>query len=196
MSLFKPDQGPKRDNIEPLIQDVNQRIEELKVQFNLFFTGEIRVPPERDRELLEKKIRNMMLSTHKSPRTALLIQNMSSRFSLYNNMWMKRLNEIETGITVIKRKKTAYTEEPKPPPPPPKVKEKPKTQTVSVSLNSEESFDKFFNDYSRLAAKTPMDKDAVINKIKTKLITANLIDAKVNLTVAKGKVKVKIKGEQ
>ncbi|NIM16616.1 MAG: hypothetical protein GTO45_31935 [Candidatus Aminicenantes bacterium] len=179
-------------NMELLVQDISQRIEDLKIQFNLFFTGEIRVPPEKERGDLEKRIRNLIYAEQKSPRLSLLIQNVSSRFSLYNNMWLKKLNEIETGVSVIKRKPTAYMEEPKAPP-------KSKTKTVNVSLNSEESFEKFFDNYVQLLgnkAKTVPDKEQVINSLKSKLITSNVIDAKVSLSIEKGKVKIKIKSEQ
>jgi len=183
-----------QDNIELLIQDIEQRIDNLKVQFNLFFSGEIRVPPEKERENLEKKVRNIMHSGQKSARAALLMQNISSHFSLYNNMWMKRLNEIETGVSPIKRKRPVYEEieEPKAPPPPPK----PKSKTIRISLNRKNSFERFFNNYAKMSTYTPADKEQVINSIKTKLITANLVDAQVTLTLVKGKVKLKIKGGQ
>jgi hypothetical protein len=178
--------------MELLVQEINQRIEDLKVQFNLFFTGELRIPPEKERGDLEKRIRNLIHADQKSPRLNLLIQNVSSRFSTYNNLWLKRLNEIETGMHVIQRKKTAYMEENKAPP-------QAKSKTLNVSLNSEESFEKFFDNYVQLLAnkaKTAPDKEQVINSLKSKLITSNVIDAKVNLSIEKGKVKIKIKSEQ
>lgn len=179
------------DGTELMLQDIGRRIEELKVQFNLYFAGEFRVPPEKERNDLEKRIRNLLYAGHKTARLNLLIQNVSSKFTLYNNMWLKKLNELETGIAIIKRKPGSYHE----PPPPPK----PKKKSVNVSLNSEESFEKFFDNYMKMSdkkPKNPVDKEQVINSIKTKLITSNLVDAKVNLSVEKGKLKIKIKGSQ
>jgi hypothetical protein len=178
-------------NLELLVEDINRRIEDLKVQFNLFFTGELRIPPEKERGDLAKRIRNLIYADQKSARLNLLIQNVASRFSTYNNMWLKRLNEIESGMHVIQRKKTAYMEENKAPP-------QPKTKTLNVSLNNEESFEKFFDNYVQLMtnkAKTVPDKEQVINSLKSKLITSNVIDARVNLSLEKGKVKIKIKSE-
>lgn len=188
----------QEQKMELMVQEINRRIEDLKVLYNLFFTGEVRIPPEKERGDLEKRIRNLIYADQKSPRLNLLIQNISSRWSLYNNMWLKKLNEIETGMHVIQRKKTAYMdmEEPKAPP---KAKAKPKAKTVNVSLNSEDSFDKFFDNYVKLLndkEKSVPDKEQVINSLKSKLITSNVIDAKVNLLLEKGKVKIKIKGEQ
>jgi hypothetical protein len=181
---------PGEDNFELLVQDMDQRVENLKVKFNLFFSGETRIPPEKEREELENRIRNLMSKGHKSPRVNLLIQNLGSRFSLFNNMWLKRLNELETGISMIQRKKTAYMEESKPPPP------KVKPINVAISLNHEESFEKFFDDYSGMLstnAQKSLDKEKIINSVKAKLITENMVDAQVNLSLKDGKVKIKIK---
>ena len=184
---------PGEDNIELLIKDMDHRVENLKVKFNLYFTGEVRVPPEKEREELEIRIRNLMSKGHKSPRVNLLIQNLGSRFSLYNNLWLKRMNELETGISTIQRKKIVYMEEPKPPPP------AVKPINVDISLNHEESFEKFFDDYSRMAStndQKSLNKEKIINSVKAKLITENMVDAQVNLSLKNGKVKIKIKPVQ
>ena len=182
---------PGEDSIEILIHEMGRRVEDLKLKYNLFFSGETRIPPEKEREELENRIRNLMSRGHKSPRVNLLIQNLGSRFSLYNNLWLKRLNELETGISLIQRKKTAYMEEPQKPPPP-----KVKPIEVDISLNHEESFEQFFDSYSRLCppnVKRSLDKNKIINSVKTKLITENMVDAQVNLMLKDGKVKIKIK---
>jgi len=179
-----------QENIDSAVQELSRRIEELKVQFNLFFSGELKIPPDREREDIERRIRTLMLSEYKSARITLMVQNVSSRFSLYNNMWLKRLNELETGISTIKRKKTAYIEESKP-----KPKPKETGETVDISLNNEESFEKFYNQYANLTStkNTALpDKDIVINSIKAKMITANLVDAKVDLSIVDGKLKSSI----
>lgn len=184
---------PGEDSIELLLKDMEQRVEGLKVKYNLFFTGETRIPPEKEREELETRIRNLMSKGHKSPRVNLLIQNLGSRFSLYNNLWLKRMNELETGISVVQRKKTAYMEEPKPPP------SKVKPINIDISLNHEESFEKFFENYSRMSSindQKSLDKEKIINSIKAKLITENMVDAQVNLSLKNGKVNIKIKPVQ
>ena len=182
-------QTAQHENIEILLQELGRRIEDLKVQFNLYFSGELKLPPEKDREELEKRIRNLIGSSHRSPRVNLLIQNVSSRFSVYNNMWLKKLNELETGVSVIQKKKVAFKEEIK-------KKQPPKGTVVDVSLNSEDSFDRFFDSYAKMTAKGTaegLDKEKIINSIKSRLITANFVDAKINLSVEEGKLKIKIK---
>ncbi|MCP5045840.1 MAG: hypothetical protein GY940_01615 [bacterium] len=193
--------NPEQDGVEILIQDISQRIESLKTEFNLYFSGEIRVPPEKDRVALEKKIRNLMYSGKKTARINLLVQNVSSRFSLFNNMWMKRMNEIETGVSPLQRKKVAILEmekenekgKKKTKPPRPARR---KGVAVPVSLNREDSFDKLFDNYAAMMKKESKkvpDKEKMINSIKTKMITSNVIDAKVALSLEKGKLKIKIK---
>jgi len=178
----------QQDNVEHLIMSVNKRIENLKTQYNLYFTGELRVPPESEREEIEKIVRDILYTAVKSPRSNLLIQNLASRFSLYNNMWKKKLNEVESGLVTIKKKRTAYLEEPK--------EEKKPVETLDISLNREDSFDTFYDKYNTLLKKQPgteKQKEKVINSLKAKLISKNLIDAKVSLAVDKGKLKLRIK---
>lgn len=185
---FRQSLKSQQENVEHLIMSVNRRIEALKTQYNLYFSGELRVPPESEREELEKMVRDILYTAPKSPRGSLLIQNLSSKFSLYNNMWKKKLNEIETGLVTIKKKPSAYLEEPK-------EKKKP-AETLDISLNREDSFDTFYDKYNTLLKKQPgteSQKEKVINSLKAKLISKNLIDAKVSLSVDKGKLKLKIK---
>ncbi|MCP5108571.1 MAG: hypothetical protein GY950_34620 [bacterium] len=189
---FENQVDSRQDNIENMIMLVNNKIERLKTQFNLYFAGELRVPPEGEREELEKMVREILFTATKSPRGKLLMSNLTSRFSLYNNMWKKKLNEIETGLSPLQRKKAAYMEEPKPEK---KPKKAPK-ETLDISLNREDSFDNFYEKYNRLMKKKPgseAQKEKIINSLKAKLISKNLIDARVDLAVEKGKLKLKIK---
>ncbi|HLP44694.1 MAG TPA: hypothetical protein VK469_02040 [Candidatus Kapabacteria bacterium] len=186
---------PANDKIENLLMSLDGKIEYLKTQFNLYFTGELRVPPESDREDLEKLVRDILFSHHKSPRAKLLIQNLSSKFSLYNNMWKKRLNEIETGVATMKKKPAAYVEDEAPPP----LEEEPAVvheETCDLSLNREESFETFYDKYASLTKKNAGDetqKEKIINSLKAKLIGQNLIDAKVSFSIENGKLRLKVK---
>ncbi|MCP4156204.1 MAG: hypothetical protein GY757_51260 [bacterium] len=188
------------ENVELLSMRIQNKIEHLKTQFNLYFAGELRVPPEQEREAVEKMVRDLLYSHYKSPKSQLLIQNITQKFSLYNNMWKKKLNDIETGNTPLQKQRVAYMQqqdelkkEKKKP-----KKKKLKETTMNVSLNSEESFENFYNSYAKILKKdsvTEAQKDNVINSIKMKLITQNLVDAKISLHVKDGKLKMRIKNE-
>ncbi len=175
-------------DIEILLQTIDNSIEKLKAEYNLFFAGDIRVPPEQERERLEKKVRNIFYNGRKSPRLSLLIQNLSSKFTLYNNMWLKRLNEVEGGIIRgIKKPRVIVKKE---------IVKPIKNAVVNVSLNQEDSFDDFYEQYKKLSLQQSakiMGKERMVNSIKTKLITSNLIDVKIDFQIEQGKVKLKIR---
>ncbi len=192
----KANQGEKNSKTELKVQRLNSRIEQLKIQYTLFFSGDIRLPPEKERETIENSIRKILESDYKSPRMNLLVQNLASSFSLYNNMWLKKMNELETGVSRIPKKIT-FEDTPIPAKKKPKdeLKEK-KVDLVDVSLNDEKSFEAF---YKRCKSFIPEDKstdshrDRIINSLKLKLITQNVVEAKVAISVTGGKLKIKVK---
>ncbi len=180
--------------IENSIQELDRKTENLKIQFNLFFAGELRIPPEKERDKIEKKIRRILSYAEKSSRIKLLTQNLSSKFSLYNNMWLKKLNEIELGLVFIKKQKilkTGYSSTEKRPP-----YSQIKEHSVEVSLNDEDSFKKFidlFNKISLEKLKNQKEKEKIINSLKSKMIFENRIDAKIKLQLKQGKIKITLK---
>ncbi|MFC2155822.1 hypothetical protein ACFLRB_04965 [Acidobacteriota bacterium] len=179
---------PQMSDTEKKIRGIEKRIEKLKIDFNLFFSGELDIPPESEREAVEKLVRNMLYSGHKAARLNLLMQNVASRFTFYNNMWLKKLNELETGVITIKRKRTSSAEEP------PKSWN---TKIYGISLNNEDSFDnlykKYVNLFPKASSQNPLNKENLIRSIKTKMISSNLVDAKAAISVAQGKLKIRIK---
>ncbi len=179
---------PRTPDLEQFVRGVDKRIEELKIQFNLFFSGEVNIPPEKERSDIEKKIRNILSSDQKSATINILIQNIASKFALYNNMWLKKLHEIEVGLVEVKKKPIGTVQE--------HQNNKAKQKDITVSLNSENSFEQFFEDYCSFSKKKSFkssDKESIINSLKSKMITASLVDAKINLFLKQGKVKIRIK---
>ena len=179
----------KREKIENKIKRIEVRIEALKIQYNLFFSGELNVPPEGEREKIEKIIRNIQSNDYRSGKINFLLQNLSSRFYLYNNMWLKRLNQIETGAIKKVMKHASLKTKP--------VQVKNMTTDSGVSLNNENSFDNFYNEYQKLVKNNSQSKakpkDNLINSIKLKMISENIIDANIRMQIVDGKVKIKIK---
>jgi hypothetical protein len=173
-------------DMEVLIREIERRTEGLKLQYILFFNGELDVPPEKERGDLEKFVRNAQYSSLRSPRLGLLLQNAVSRFTLFNNMWLKKLNEIESGLVTIQKKRVAS------PGPEPKTQQVEKV--FGLSLNNEVSFENFYEKYCELNAGGALPgKDSFINSLKTKMISSNLVDAKAAISVEMGKPRIKIK---
>ena len=56
----------------------------------------------------------------------MIIQNLAPRFSLYNNLWLKKLNEMESGVSKLQKKKA--------PPPQAKPQPQPKAERAPGSL--------------------------------------------------------------
>ncbi len=77
------------ENIEQLIGTLNRRIEGLKLQFNLFFSGELKRPPEKEREDIEKKVRSLLTTRLSEAGIQKLIEK---AWQLEN---IKNINEIE-----------------------------------------------------------------------------------------------------
>ncbi len=179
----------KKRKIETLITKTEARIESLKTQYNLFFAGELKIPPENERESIEKVIRDIQSRDLRSGKLDFLLQNLSSRFYLYNNMWLKKLNQLETGIISRKIKSVSYENNIE--------TKKNLVKSTSISLNREESFETFYNEYDKMVKKSDKGKaksrDDLVNSIKLKMISENIIDANIRMSIVKGKVQIKIK---
>ncbi len=179
----------KNRKTEELIKRIEGRIEALKTEYNLFFCGEINIPPEKERVKIEKIIRDMQSKDIRSGKLNFLIQNISSRFYLYNNLWLKKLNQLESGL--VKRPKKFPTAESI------KSQTKETIKNSNVSLNSEDSFEEFYSNYDKLMKENNngkgKDKEELINSIKLKMISENIIDANIDMTIKKGKMQIRIK---
>lgn len=180
--------NPASTATENQIAELEKKIDELKSKYILFFAGELKQPPEKERDYIENAVRKLVYGGAKTARIDMIIQNLASRFSLYNNLWLKKLNELESGVQVIK-KKTA------PPPAPPPRREKEQLE-ISLNLNDEDSFERLYEAYKELhpaGAKTDSEKDRIIGSIKAKMLTCNLVEARVSVAMQKGKLSIKLK---
>jgi hypothetical protein len=173
---------------------LERKIDDLKSKYILFFAGEVKQPPEQERTDCEKAIRSLIYSGAKTAKMSMIIQNLASRFSLYNNLWLKQLNESESGVSRVQKKKNAV------PPPQSELQPQPHKenayQEVLLSLNDENSFESLFAAYLKLLPKdsrTPQDKEKIINTMKAKMVTNNLVEAKASVALQNGKLSFTIK---
>jgi len=177
--------NPARE-LEKKISSLDIRIENLKIKYNQFFAGEIPTPPEKERETLERELRKILGQEQRSPRINLLVQNTASKFTLFNNRWLKKLHDKETDIRPpgeISNKKV----------PPTKAG---RIHTFGISLNQEASFDRFIDTYRSLMVNPDMSETArekLINSLKSKMISANIVDAQVSVSREEGKLRIRLK---
>lgn len=180
--------NPASTATEKQIADLERKIDELKSKYILFFSGESKQPPEKEREYIELSVRKLVYGGAKTPRMDMIIQNLASRFSLYNNLWLKKLNELESGAQVIQKKKTV--------PSPFQPKREKEHREISLNLNDEESFERLYEAYRELLpakSKADREKDNIIGSMKTKMLTHNLVEARVSVAMQNGKLSIKIK---
>jgi hypothetical protein len=171
---------------------LERKIDDLKSKYILFFAGESKLPPEQERTDCEKAIRNLIYGGAKTAKMSMIIQNLAARFSLYNNLWLKQLNEMESGVSRLQKKSNIA-----PPPTPQQQPKKEKAyQEVLLNLNDENSFENLFAAYLQLLpknSKAVKDKDSIINSIKTKMLTNNLVEAEVSIAFQNNKLSIIIK---
>jgi len=178
------------------VANLERKIDDLKAKYILFFGGELKQPPEQERTDTEKAIRKLIYSGAKTARLSMIIQNLASRFSLYNNLWLKQLNESESGVSRVQKKRNAAP----PPQPKPQSNSKPKNEKgyreIILNLNDENSFEELYAAYKQLLppnSKAVKDKDDIINSMKIKMLTNNLFEAKVSISLQNSKMNITIK---
>jgi hypothetical protein len=186
---------PEEDRLNPgssasekEVAALERKIDDLKMKYILFFAGESKLPPEQERTDTEKAIRNLIYSGAKTARINMIIQNLAARFNLYNNLWLKQLNESESGISRLQKKKSTA--------PPPQPKKENAYGEVLLNLNDENSFENLFTACRKLLpknSKAAKDKESIINSIKTKMLTNNLVEVKVSVAFKNGKLSITIK---
>jgi len=182
--------NPASTATERQIAELEKRIDDLKAEYLLFFNGETKLPPEKKREDLEKAVRMLIYGGAKTPRLDMIIQNVAQRFSLYNNLWLKKLSELECGTPLTQKKKA---QRPAPPPPPRTGKGQ---REVFLTLNDEKTFERLFEAYREMTpdgGDAEKDREKIINGMKAKMLTNNLIEARITFTVQKGKLSIRIK---
>jgi len=173
--------------MESQIARCAEEIDRLQIEYGLFFAGERKLPPEKLRAKVEHDVHTMLMSETKAPHLNLKIQNVASTFTLYNNLWLKRLNEIESGVVNRAGKKTDA---------PPAAAPPSSEGEIRISLNDEDTFDKLYDYYQQMAATNslkPNAKEKVINSIKSKMIINNLVETDLTVAILKGKISLKIK---
>jgi hypothetical protein len=188
--------NPSSTASENEVAALERKIDELKSKYILFFAGEAKQPPEQERGECEKAIHKLIYGGAKTARMSMIIQNLAARFNLYNNLWLKQLNESESGISKLQKKKEAAP----PAKPRPQMQAQPEkdkaAKDIHLSLNDEDSFEKLYAAYVQLLPKgsrAAPDKETVINSMKAKMVTSNLVETEVSISLKKDKLSIVIK---
>ena len=184
---FKETRKDQLSSIEGKIMELSRRLEDLVMQFNLYFSGEIRVPPEQERESLAASIRNLQSSSPGNAAGSLLMQNLNSRFALYNNMWLKKMHDLEVGLPLRPQSKaTPASAKPQPPP----------GKGIVFDLSNPDTFQDIYRKYSELMTqnnqKVISDK-ALSTALANRMKDAHVDKASVSLSFENGKLKIRLR---
>jgi len=107
------------------ITRLDQRILQLRIQFDLFFTGGLSKPPLNLRDDLDRDVKRLGNTREMKLAQRFLYNNLLNRWNIFNELWNKRLQALEEGTrtpTIARRRKAAQPpagpmpESPKPSP--------------------------------------------------------------------------------
>ncbi len=183
---FKETRKDQLGNLEGRILELSRKLEDLIMQFNLYFSGELRVPPEIDREALAASIRNLQNTQQRNATGTFLMQNLNSRFALYNNMWLKKMHDIEVGLPLKPQSKAKTTAA---------KTIGPEKKTI-LDINRPDSFQDVYSQYQKLMnennQKLVSDK-ALATALANRMKEANVEKASVSLSFENGKLKIRLR---
>lgn len=185
--MTRQQDGQTRQPIELMLQALNRHLDRLRTQFNLYFAGELRVPPESDRENLERQIRQLQNSSQRSARLSLLQENLVSQFALYNNMWQKKMADREQGVN--RQEKT-----PAKPATADRSASTAQLKDIAVDLNQPNSFaplGRACRDLLGTGSATQHEK--MIQLLQQKLAKAGIPQARIMVRMEEGKLRFKVK---
>jgi len=184
---------------EIIVEIFSRRLDELIVEYDLFFRREIKTPPEKKRDELERSIRQLLSQEDRSGRVKLLIENLAHRFYLYNNMWQKRVTAYEIDISQRNKRTLPAPDKTASPPksfPQEASKQEPDSLQLKISLEDPASLDNFYQNYAKLLSNRKMQpgkKEVIVENLARKLKAANIKEAELQLKFEKDNLKIKIK---
>ena len=125
------------DKLEAMISD-------LKIQYEMFFTGIIPLAPEKEHASVKRKIRELLKAPFKSSASSFKLKTLEGRYSTFNTYWQRVLKQREEGVyskDVFKanvREKNAAED----------------AKAVTIVGKAEKSMNALFNTYKEALEKT------------------------------------------
>jgi hypothetical protein len=191
--------GPKaftREAYEVEIRELEGRIAKLKTAYERFFMGLDKIPPEKDRGILERDLRQSALYGAARIEHRLRFQNLTLRMVCYQGYWDRFMRRIEEGT--FRRDRTAAIATPEPrllavlPEPEPHAEEPEPPAAEDPTRQLYESWVAARNALRKGETKTPFDHfKAQLAKLREQqLAKYGCIDVAWRLNVQDGKVQI------
>jgi hypothetical protein len=103
------------------LDSLNVKIRQLRVQFDLFFSGALPKPPLEARDFLDKEVKRIGASREMKLAQRFLYNTLLNRWNIFTEYWNKKLKEREEGVrvSVVARRRATVQSPAAPGPPPP-----------------------------------------------------------------------------
>ncbi|MCI0568591.1 MAG: hypothetical protein L0Z52_10455 [Acidobacteria bacterium] len=101
---------------------LDKRILQLRIKFDLFFSGALPKPPLETREELDKRVKRLGTTREMKLAQRFLYNALLNRWNIFGELWNKRLQAREEGVrtpALARRRKTESPAPPAKPAPPP-----------------------------------------------------------------------------
>jgi hypothetical protein len=178
----------ENSGLEKDLEMLDQALTILKRDFEIYFSGGLKLPPLEAQRKIEREIRKISRLTNLNYAQRFRYNNLSARFNTYVDLWNKQMRYKEEGRTPSGAVIQIAQKETKPP--------------KSKSLDSQSrEYQKLFNDYQQCRQKTgesaavTFDKFAeLISKQKEAiLVKYDCKEVEFNVVIEQGKTKLKAK---
>jgi hypothetical protein len=87
-------------------------LQKLRVEYERFFNGATAVPPEAQRDELEARMRQLRNAPARGAAEQFRLSSLEARFNSYQELWRRRLSNLEEGRTVLGRRPAPATAAP------------------------------------------------------------------------------------
>src|SRR5580765_2397195 len=89
------------------LDKLEEDIRKLKVKYEMFFMGTMRMPPQHERHLVEVSIHELGKQKMRENARRFRYNQLLSRFNQYREMWGRKMREREEGPVEFRRRKAA-----------------------------------------------------------------------------------------
>jgi len=98
MTEEKPDSfKARRHRHEQELKSLELRLEKLRVEYDQFFMGIVKVPPVKKREKLQRDLRFSELKKANNTSLRFRYQNLTQKLTTYSAYWERTMRQIEDG---------------------------------------------------------------------------------------------------
>ncbi len=94
-------EGYKREQVEAELRAIEEAIKELEILYRRYFSGDLDIPPEKERLQLFHRIRRLQVKGLPRRVDMFRLSMLESRFNTYCEMFLRKLRLIEMGKETV-----------------------------------------------------------------------------------------------